>query len=88
MIPPMTHPLSKHWKQPSSADFQFDDTHVMMSETAFQDLAEYSRTVPTGTYAGKMWKAYTGDGDWVLRWYTDSGKLDYFDVHQRLIIRL
>lgn len=39
-----------------------------MPESAFKELPEYSSTMPTGVYAGKMWKALN-DGQWYLRWY-------------------
>ena len=67
-IPPITEPMGMHWRQPPRQEIELDDTHAMMSEAAFKQLAEYSCTVPTGVYEGKMWKANTRDG-WMLRWF-------------------
>lgn len=67
-IPPMTNPLGKYWNQPKHEAILVDDTHAVMDEWAFNLLAEYSTTYPSGVYPGKMWKALSR-GRWVLRWY-------------------
>lgn len=65
----MTDPLSRHWYQPSHESMAFDDTHVLMTPLAFDFLHNYSSTIPTGVYHGKMWKALPEGGEWELRWY-------------------
>ena len=67
-IPPMTHELGKYWRQPSQDSILVDDTHAVMDSTAFEKLAEYSSSMPSGVYPGKMWKALH-HGRWMLRWY-------------------
>lgn len=74
-IPECIHPLSKHWGQPKNTDIAIDDSHALMSEESFEQLYEYSTSIPTGVYAGKMWKwrrNRTQDKEWFLRWYEDD----------------
>ena len=72
-IPECVHPLSEHWDQPKNAEIEIDETHVLMSEESFEQLHEYSMSIPTGVYAGKMWKAHNRfNGEWYLRWYEDG----------------
>ena len=66
MIPECTHPLSKHWDQPKNTEIEVDDSHALMSKKSFDELLEYSMSVPTALYVGKMWKA--NSGCWYLRW--------------------
>lgn len=56
-IPPMIHPLGRHWQQPPRHHITVDDRHALMDRRAFEQLAEYSTSVPSGVYDGKMWKA-------------------------------
>lgn len=73
IIPECTHPLSKHWNQPKNIDIQIDDTHALMSKKSFDGLPIYSCSIPTGVYAGKMWKAHDRLNDvWYLRWYEND----------------
>lgn len=69
-VPPMTHPLSSAWDQPDPNVWLFDDTHVVLPESDFRKLLEYSASYPTGVYQGKMWRAQA-HGDWYLCWYDD-----------------
>jgi len=71
-IPECIHPLSKAWDQPKNTDIEIDDTHALMSEELFEQLYEYSMSIPTGVYTGKMWKAHGLHGEWYLRWYEDG----------------
>lgn len=64
----MTDPLGRHWEQPTRDQIQIDDTHALMEKDAFWALHNYSTTMPTGVYPGKMWRAFRG-GTWWLRWY-------------------
>ena len=71
-IPECIHPLGEYWEQPKNTDIEIDDTHALMSEESFEKLHEYSRSIPTGVYAGKTWKLHSLDGKWYLRWYEDD----------------
>lgn len=98
LIPLITDPLGKHWKQPDRSEIELDDTHALMSFATFEKLAEYSGTRPTGVYPGKMWRRHDGvfDGDfrarggkptWLLCWYGNSAP-GYCSNHHRVIILL
>ncbi|MEI8017490.1 MAG: hypothetical protein WCH39_04775 [Schlesneria sp.] len=66
----MTDPLSKYWEQPSRDGILLDDHYALMDTCTFDKLKNYSRTVPSGVYPGKMWKAQCHEsGEWFLRWY-------------------
>ena len=50
------------------------DDVAYFDQSQFDDLMEYSTSIPTGVFAGKRWKAARGDG-WVLCEYVyDPGK--------------
>ena len=86
VIPDMIHPLGKHWHQPNLDNILIDDTHALMSECSFKELGEYSCSIPTGVYEGKMWKAYNKIPDiWFLRWY-DHIEGKYMTIGIREII--
>jgi hypothetical protein len=76
-IPPITDPLGRYWKQPPADSVLVDDEVALMEKEHFDMLYDYSASIPTGTYAGKMWKSQRFDG-WVLLWYEDDpdGQLD------------
>ena len=98
VIPPMTDPLGQQWRQPDSSKILVDDSHALMDRAAFDTLAEYSATIPTGVYPGKMWKRHNGVHDprckpedikWMLGWYGLSDKDDDFcSVNFREILLL
>lgn len=69
-IPPITDPLGAYWEQPDRAEIQLGvGTHnAFLTQNAFDRLKEYSTTIPTGVYPGKMWKSRRGD-HWELCWY-------------------
>lgn len=67
IIPPITDPLGKYWQQPHRRFIELDDTHALMSEQTFKGLKEYSTSIPTGRYEGKMWKGFI-KGEWYLVW--------------------
>lgn len=97
VIPPITEPMGKNWRQPDPAGFIIDATHVIMSQADFDNLLEYSGSQPTGVYPGKMWKSHVGvysprvkeeDCYWVLRWFGYSEKGEQFcsNNHRKIII--
>jgi hypothetical protein len=98
-IPPITHPLGRHWDQPAREAILVDGTHALMSVATFKALAEYSATVPTGCYEGKMWRRhdgiYFGPGNrfvdpesrkWLLCWFGPSSKPDHCSINYREIL--
>ena len=82
MIPEMTHKLGRYWDQPDRSEIEVDDSHAMMSQETLDKLSDYSLSIPTGAYEGKMWKSHkavrrNGDGwshgdGWLLRWFAPS----------------
>jgi hypothetical protein len=89
-IPPMVNPLGKHWSQPSRDDILVDDTHAIMSEATLKKLADYSLTMPTGAYEGKMWKRRKGYRDgievWLLAWYGEDPEPGFVSNNFREVI--
>ena len=69
LIPPITEPLGRYWKQPSLDGILIDETHAVMTRRTFDELHEYSRSMPSGVYPGKMWKAIMQDGTALIRWF-------------------
>jgi len=72
MIPQMTDPLGKYWEQPKIENIVIDDTHALMSKKDFDKLKDYSYSLPSGVYEGKMW-AKTRDNKTMLCWFVDKG---------------
>jgi hypothetical protein len=96
-IPVITHPLGRSWRQPSLDHILVDDTHAVMSRCTFEELHEYSGTMPTGVYEGKMWRRHNGIYDraflaaggkpnWTLCWYGPSDKPDMCSINVRDIL--
>jgi len=72
VIPPITEPMGKYWKQPDPSKILIDDTHAVMDEKTFLMLHDYSYSNPTGVYPGKMWRygrPTVGGERWWLKWY-------------------
>lgn len=84
-IPTIVHPLGEYWRQPDSSEITIDDTYALMSEKTFQALAEYSTSVPSGVYEGKMWKKISGALRFLM-WYGISDKTDCCSINSRKII--
>ena len=85
MIPPITHELGAYWKQPPLSDLLVDETHAVMTERTLKALAEYSTTIPTGVYEGKMWRRATYPG-WLLCWYGPGDRPDNCSIATREIL--
>lgn len=60
IIPPITDPLGKGWQQPDRFEIEIDHQYARMKRPAFERLLDYSNSMPTGVYEGKMWKS----GEW------------------------
>lgn len=67
-IPPMTDPMGKYWRQPSLDEIVIDRTHAVMTQDTLQELADYSASLPSAVYQGKMWRRRCG-ASWYLCWY-------------------
>lgn len=87
IIPTMTDPLSKAWEQPSKEKILIDDTHSIMSTETMNELKNYSHSIPSGVYEGKMWKAES-KGVKFLRWYSSSDDPNKCNINTREIILL
>ncbi len=85
MIPKMTHPLGKAWSQPSRDKILVCKDHVVMSSKTLSELLDYTRSMPSGVYEGKMWKVGTDAGHWLLCWYGLSDKPDSCSTNHRRI---
>ena len=90
MIPKMIDKRGKHWEQPKTKNILVDDTTAMMTLDDFNLLHEYNFSVPSGVYAGKMWKCAIGNtGKYMLRWFSDCVDEDdegFCYTHSREIV--
>lgn len=84
-IPPITDPLGRSWTQPNHESIVVSDKLALMTQQEFDQLREYSGTIPSGVYPGKMWKAKLSDGTWQLRWFGESGNPDLCTNNSREI---
>ncbi len=91
VIPPMTHPYGKYWKQPPLSEISVDDERAAMTHETFMALPEYSATNPSGVYDGKMWRCNASVvsraplPDWKLCWFApgktpDSCRIEVRDI--------
>ena len=85
VIPEMVHSLSKYWNQPDIKDIEIGDKQAKMSKCTFELLLEYSTSIPTGVYEGKMWKRRRPDA-WYLLWYAACEGADSCSINIRKII--
>lgn len=95
-IPPITDPLGLHWQQPALDRILLDETHAVMTARTFESLREYSSSIPTGYYPGKMWRRHDGVFDrtckpsarrWLLCWFgIVPDKPDVCSINAREII--
>jgi len=88
IIPPITNSLGRHWKQPSRFDIEIDAEHALMTKVVFDELAEYSSTLPTGVYEGKMWRRKLREDKWLLAWYGPCDKPGHCSINTRKILLL
>lgn len=77
--------LGKHWQQPNRDNVLIDNTHALMSNYSLGELHEYSMSIPTGVYEGKMWKAKI-KAKWYLRWYGVEDEEGFLPILIREII--
>lgn len=88
IIPPITDPIGRNWEQPHRRYIEVDSTHALMSEQTFKGLMEYSSSLPSGKYYGKMWRRCAGRDRWYLGWYCEDSKGDplYIGIEWREIL--
>ena len=96
-IPMITSPSGEGWHQPDRTKITIvDDKTAQMTTRTFQALAEYSSSMPSGVYAGKIWRRHDGAHDynftmkggvptWMVCWYSDSEKPEHCTINMRLI---
>lgn len=85
-IPPITNPLGKSWTQPNHESIVVTDSYAIVDENEFNQLREYSHTIPSGVYDGKMWKAQAQNGEWFLRWFSPAENPANCKINDRLIV--
>lgn len=103
VIPPITDDLGRYgaWSQPKPGDIKLEGEYAEMGLAVFERLHEYSASVPTGRYSGKMWKMnasrrlgvfsvpYDENGEvWYLRWYgvvDDENRLAIYSRRIRIV---
>lgn len=98
VIPPISDSMGRNWEQPRRDEILMDSEHAAMTKPAFEKLAEYSATYPSGVYIGKMWKRNDGLFDqnyrerggkpeWMLCWYGESDQgAGFCSINTRLIL--
>lgn len=84
VIPPITDPLGKGWSQPKTTDFLISDKFAKIKATDIGELYEYSHSLPTGVYNGKMWKTFDGS-IWYLHWFGPHKDPSQCAIHTRKI---
>jgi hypothetical protein len=96
-IPPITHKFGRYWDQPKLSDVVLERGVAFMSLATFEALCEYSTSIPTGVYEGKMWKrerlvprdaqlgAFNRTGEWSLCWFDTAPDPDRCRIRTRPI---
>lgn len=86
-IPPMTDPDGENWPQPQADNILIDDHHALMTQSDFNQLVDYSHSVPSGVYPGKMWKTTAQGGRQFLWWFGEHpGRDDICTNNRREIL--
>ena len=61
--------MRPHYTTAADLNIRLEPKTATMTLSAFESLHEYSLTLPTGTYLGKVWKRKKNTGKWVLGEY-------------------
>lgn len=96
-IPPITDPMGRHWKQPARDRILIDDSHALMDQQIFDEFGEYSSSMPSSVYEGKIWSRHDGIYDqkflasggkpeWLLVWYGASADPGMCSINSRQIL--
>ena len=83
-LPQMTHPLSRCWDQPPADQVAVYDDIAIMDRSTLAQLNEYSTSIPTGAYEGKLWRRANGEA-WLLCWYGPSKHPAMVSINSRPI---
>jgi hypothetical protein len=96
ILPALESPFSPGaWRQPPREAIEIDGTHALMSQQTFQQLSEYSATIPSGVYPGKMWRRHDGIHDptcpasrrrWLLCWYGPAADPTICTINMREVL--
>lgn len=87
IIPKITDKRGMSWKQPHRRYIEIDEEYALMTKQTFEGLREYSVTIPSGEYEGKMWEANRG-GIWYLYWYDHDDNPSMIKIERREILLL
>lgn len=87
VIPKITDKRGMSWNQPHRRYIEIDEEYALMTKQTFEGLREYSVTIPSGEYEGKMWKANRG-GTWYLYWYDYDDNPEMIKIERREILLL
>lgn len=85
-IPEMTNPLGKYWEQPNVKEILIENNNAIMTGVTFNKLKNYSHSIPSGVYVGKMWRGVSREGINFLAWYGESDKPNECLIHRIEII--
>lgn len=85
-IPDIVDSLGKHWSQPNKSLIEVKSQWALMPQVVLDQLPEYSSSVPSGVYVGKMWKRDDGEGGWWLCWYGEHSDPDTCSINKRRIL--
>lgn len=90
-IPAMVHELGRHWQQPADIrEAPMDDKYIMLTRRQFDELNDYSASMPSGVYEGKCWKAQwnsrLAEEKWFMRWYAPCEDPNQMEIPFRWII--
>lgn len=86
VIPAMTDPLGKYWRQPADIrEAPMDGTHVLLTQAQVDSLEEYDRSYPSATYDGKCWLRTNGRTTW-LCWYHPHPTLGQIGIGSRIAL--
>jgi hypothetical protein len=80
-IPDMIDPLGKCWDQPERSELTMQSDRVLMTEQTLNKLKEYSSSIPSGKYIGKMWKRKNNE-DWMLCWYGENENPELLSINK------
>lgn len=96
--PPLDSPFGAgSWKQPRREDVLIDDDHALLTVEDFNALPEYSCSIPTGAFPGKMWRRHDGAHDmsararghtpvWMLCWYGYTSDPKQLSINRRRVL--
>jgi hypothetical protein len=78
---------------PRSGSCEVTDTEARMNVEYFDQLLEYSASLPTGTFVGKRWKAQRNDRDkndrvWFLCEYVEDPDPKLIGIQRRRIMQV